>query len=119
VHITILKPIQSNAGVNRVTTKCAMYKRPNDKLAWIDTVGWDDAHFEDDDTFKDILRFIDDNYMTSVKAIIWAVHSNVRCDGLLTSQAKLIDKFAPKEVCIVFGCLQFDIENKTKTSFIH
>ena len=37
-------------------------------------------------------------YMTSVKAIIWNVHPNVRCDAVLTSQAKLINKFAPKEV---------------------
>ena len=75
-----------------------MYKRPNEKLAWIDTIGLDDAYFDDDDTFKDILRFIDDNYMTKVKAIIWTVHPNVRCDGLLTNQAKLIEKFAPKIV---------------------
>ena len=59
-------------------------KRPNDKYAWIDTVGWNDAEFEDDETFKDILRFIDDNYMTSVKAVIWNVHPNVRCDAVLT-----------------------------------
>ena len=30
-------------------------------------VGWNDAEFEDDETFKDILRFIDGNYMTSIK----------------------------------------------------
>ena len=36
--------------------------------------------------------------MTSVKAIIWNVHPNVRCDAVLTSQSKLINKFAPKEV---------------------
>lgn len=91
-------PIQSNAGVSRVTTKCCMYHRPNDKYAWIDTVGWDDAQFEDDETFKDILRFIDENYMTRVKAIVWTIHPNVRCDAVLTSQAKLIDKFSPKDV---------------------
>ena len=91
-------PIQSNAGMARVTTKCSMYKRPNDQYAWIDTVGWSDSQFEDDETFKDILRFIDDNYMTRIKAVIWTVHPNVRCDAVLTSQAKLINKFAPKDV---------------------
>ena len=91
-------PIQSNKGVSRVTTKCCMYHRPNDKYAWIDTVGWDDAQFEDDETFKDILRFIDENYMTNVKAVVWAIHPNVRCDAVLSSQAKLIEKFAPKVV---------------------
>lgn len=91
-------PIQSNSGVSRVTQKCCMYHRPNDEYAWIDTVGWDDAHFEDDETFKDILRFIDDNYLTSVKAFIWTIHPNVRSDAVLTAQARLIDKFCPKDV---------------------
>ena len=91
-------PIRSNAGSSRVTTKCTMYKRPQDQLAWIDTVGWDDAEFEDDETFKSILRYIDDNYLTRVKAIIWNVHPNVRRDALLCNQAKLIDKFAPKDI---------------------
>ena len=47
-------------------------------------MGWNDAEFEDDETFKDILRFIDDNYMTGIKAVIWNVHPNVRCDAVLT-----------------------------------
>ena len=76
----------------------AMYKRPQAKYGWIDTVGLDDANFDDHETFKDILRFIDENYMTSVKAIIWNVNPNVRCDALLTNQAKLINLFAPQEI---------------------
>ena len=36
--------------------------------------------------------------MTSVKAIIWNVNPNVRCDALLTNQAKLINLFAPQEI---------------------
>ena len=91
-------PIQSNAGAKRVTEKCSIYRRPGEKLAWIDTVGWDDIHFEDDETFKIILKFIDDNFLTQIKAVIWNVHPNVRHDALLASQAKLIDKFAPTEI---------------------
>jgi hypothetical protein len=33
---------------------------------WVDTVGWDDAECEDDETFKDILRFIDKYNITKV-----------------------------------------------------
>ena len=36
--------------------------------------------------------------MTSVEAIIWNVNPNVRCDALLTNQAKLINLFAPQEI---------------------
>ena len=88
-------PIQSNAGTRRVTEKCSIYRRPGDPWAWIDTVGWDDAHFEDAETFRTILKFIDDNFLTRIKAVIWTVNPNVRHDALLASQAKLIDKFAP------------------------
>ncbi len=97
-------PIASNSGTNRVTSKCAMYKRPSDREAWIDTVGFDDASLHDQDTFKDILRFIDTNYMTKIKAVVWNVHPNVRADKLLCKQAALIDRFAPKEIwnnCII------------------
>ena len=41
-------PISSNDGTNRVTQKCSMYHRPNDTFAWIDTVGLDDAQFDDE-----------------------------------------------------------------------
>ena len=35
-----------------------MYRRPQAKYAWVDTVGLDDSNFDDQETFKDILRFI-------------------------------------------------------------
>ena len=75
-------PILSNAGAKRVTEKCSIYRRPGEKLAWIDTVGWDDIHFEDDETFKIILKFID----VSIKIII----------RILTSKsAKMFTKYLP------------------------
>ncbi len=36
---------------------------------WVDTVGWDDAECEDDETFKDILRFIDKYNITKVSTV--------------------------------------------------
>ena len=38
-------------------------------IVWVDTVGLDDADLEDDSTFKDILRFINDNSLFNVKGI--------------------------------------------------
>ena len=38
----------------------------DDEPVWVDTVGWDDAECEDDETFKDILRFIDKYNITKV-----------------------------------------------------
>ena len=52
----------------------------------------------DDSTFKDILRFINDNRLLKVKAIIWTVLPNIRKDALLTKQARLIDLFQPSKI---------------------
>jgi len=65
---------------------------------WVDTVGWDDAECEDDQTFKDILIFINKYEITKVSAIIWNIVPNVRRDGLLMGQAHLINKFKEKEI---------------------
>lgn len=64
--------------------------------------------FTDDSTFKDILKFICDNDLLQVKAIIWNVLPNVRRDALLTKQARLIDLFKPKEIWhnVVIVCKQ-------------
>ena len=52
----------------------------------------------DDSTFKDILRFIGDQQLLRVKAIIWNILPNVRKDALLSKQARLIDLFKPRDI---------------------
>ena len=46
-----------------------IYVQDDSEPVWVDTVGWDDAECEDDETFKDILRFIDKYNITKVR--IW------------------------------------------------
>ena len=55
---------------------------------WIDTVGWEDATFDDGDTFRDIVGFLKSNGVTHIKAIIWCVIPNVRRDAALARQVK-------------------------------
>ena len=64
--------------------------------------------FSDDSTFKDILRFICDEELLRVKAIVWNILPNVRKDALLTKQARLINLFKPKEIWhnVVIVCKQ-------------
>ena len=52
--------------------------------------------FLDDSTFKDILRFIGEQQLLKVKAILWCILPNVRRDALLTKQARLIEMFKPR-----------------------
>jgi hypothetical protein len=64
--------------------------------------------FSDDSTFKDILRFICDEELLRVKAIVWNILPNVRKDALLTKQARLINLFKPKDIWhnVIIVCKQ-------------
>jgi len=86
---------KSGSGFERVTKNCEIHRCIQDDSSpvWVDTVGWDDAECEDDETFKDILRFIDKFNITKVKCVIWNISPNVRRDALLTGQARLINMF--------------------------
>ena len=48
-------------GRDRVTVRCDKYtvkEGRKDDPVWVDTVGWDDADLEDENTFKNILRYL-------------------------------------------------------------
>jgi len=51
---------RAGSGTERVTMHCEIHRSLTDdqEPVWVDTVGWDDAECEDEETFKDILRFI-------------------------------------------------------------
>ena len=91
---------RSGSGTERVTRHCHLIRDLRDDAApvWVDTVGWDDAECDDEETFKDILRFINDHDITRVAAIIWNVVPNVRRDALLSKQARLINLFKDEEI---------------------
>ena len=77
----------------------------NEKRVTIDSR----CHFYiDDSTFKDILRFICDEELLRVKAIVWNILPNVRKDALLTKQARLIDLFKPGDIWhnVIIVCKQ-------------
>ena len=114
--------MSSGSGKDRVTVRCDSYSIKTDdqtkeelekyeklnKVTFVDTVGWDDADLEDDSTFKNILKFINDSKLLRVKAIIWSILPNVRKDALLMKQAKMIDLFSPGEIWnnVVIICKQ-------------
>ena len=89
---------RSGAGTERVTRHCHLVEGPNPGEVWVDTVGWDDAEMEDEETFKDILRFISKHDITRVGCIIWNVLPNIRKDALLKKQAALINQFKAEEI---------------------
>ena len=59
---------RAGSGTERVTMHCEIHRSLTDdqEPVWVDTVGWDDAECEDDQTFKNILRFINKYDITKV-----------------------------------------------------
>ena len=92
--------VRSGSGTERVTKNCHLIRdiREDETPVWVDTVGWDDAECDDEETFKDILRYINQYDITRVAAIIWNVVPNVRRDALLKKQAQLINQFKEEEI---------------------
>ena len=62
---------KAGSGTERVTTYCQIHRSLVDdqEPVWVDTVGWDDAECEDDQTFKDILIFINKYEITKVAVV--------------------------------------------------
>ena len=62
---------RAGSGTERVTKNCEIHRSLTDdqEPVWVDTVGWDDADCEDDQTFKDILMFINKYEITKVLII--------------------------------------------------
>jgi len=112
--------VRTSSSIRRETQRCALY-RPSpahpdkniffdipQQLFFVDTVGWDDAELEDEDSFKEILRFINDHNICNIKAVIWTVSPNIRQDKLLNSQAALINQFGDKRIWkrVIITCKQ-------------
>ena len=65
--------------------------------------GWDDAEVEDEETFKNILRFISKNDILRVSCVIWNILPNIRKDALLRKQAQMINLFKASFIIIYNG----------------
>ena len=90
---------RSGSGTDRVTRHCHIIRTPEPGGdVWVDTMGWDDAEVEDEETFKDILRFINKHDITRVRCIIWNILPNIRKDALLKKQAELINLFKAEDI---------------------
>jgi hypothetical protein len=62
-------------------------------------VGYDDStHLTDEESFQDVLKFIDQHDMKKVRAIVWTVMSQERNDARLQRQADFINQFKPGEI---------------------
>ena len=75
---------------------------------WIDTVGWGDRGLEDEESYQDTLRFMENNGINRIKAVIWNIIPNQRKDATMAKEAQFIDKLQPKEIWnrVIIVCKQ-------------
>eukprot|EP00092_Neocalanus_flemingeri_P004094 GFUD01004406.1.p1 GENE.GFUD01004406.1~~GFUD01004406.1.p1 ORF type:complete len:421 (+),score=91.63 GFUD01004406.1:429-1691(+) len=63
-----------------------------DAPKWIDSPGWSDTEGRSDaKVFKELLRHMQNNKLSKVKAVVWCVLPQPRMDSTLQAQAKFID----------------------------
>jgi len=65
---------------------------------WVDNPGWSDTEgASDQHTFKDLLRHLQKERLTSIKAVLWFVMPTPRMDSMLQQQAKFIESFTTED----------------------
>jgi len=73
--------------------------RGPDYPVWVDTIGYDDSFYlTDSDSFKQLLRFLQDQRLLKVRAIVWTVVSQERKDARLRKQAEFINQFKDVDI---------------------
>ena len=88
--------VESSSKSESVTRHCQIFsdQSGDSKPVWIDTVGYDDtSNIDDEETFKNILKFIQKNNLLKIKAIVWTVLPQERKDARLQRQADFINRF--------------------------
>ena len=69
-----------------VTRKCQIFSdlKKSSRPVWIDTVGYDDTtRLDDEESFKSVLKFIQEENLLKIKAIIWTILPQERKDARL------------------------------------
>ena len=78
--------VEVNDQADSVTRKCQIFsdlKKPS-RPVWIDTVGYDDTtRVDDEESFKSVLKFIQEENLLKIKAIIWTILPQERKDARL------------------------------------
>ena len=86
---------------NSVTRKCQIFPDLSNSCqpVWIDTVGYDDtSRIDDEESFKNVLKFIQKEKLLKIKAIIWTILPQERKDARLQRQAEFINRFREQEI---------------------
>lgn len=102
---TIAKYTGQTIGVSKAaeskTRRCDLYTNlhsPDDPV-WIDTVGYDDTfNATDEESFREVLRFIDSHDVKDVHAVIWTILPQERRDQRLQRQADFINQFGEEAI---------------------
>ena len=99
ISILTGQPVQTSNNANSTTKESETFQSclvcPG--MNFVDTRGFEDSEQESDDNiFLDMIRFLNDNNLARMKAVIWCVNPNSKCSATLQRQAKFISSFDPE-----------------------
>ena len=102
------KLVQSDSSANSVTNKCEIFEMKDtfwdqmkrlsnsftnsdcivQSLKFVDTPGWDDSgeKLQDNEIFRNIFRFLRDQGITHIRAIVWTINPEIRMTAGLQRQ---------------------------------
>lgn len=84
-----------------VTKHCQVFPDLNNitNPVWIDTVGYDDSSkVDDNESFKQVLKFIQEQGLHKIKAVVWTILPQERKDARLQKQAEFINRFREEAI---------------------
>jgi len=94
--------VRVSSSAESVTRQCEVFTDPRSGdggAVWIDTVGYDDTGNKDDEEiFRNILKFIQSHDLTKVRAIVWTVLPQERRDARMQRQAEFINRFREENI---------------------
>jgi len=93
--------VEVSSAAQSVTRKCEIFQdlgTPGSPV-WIDTMGYDDTNrVDDEESFKEVLKFIQENHLCKVRAIVWTILPQERKDARLQRQAEFINRFREETI---------------------
>ncbi len=95
VNRVTLQHAEPSDGFERKTQFCQMFHDVESDWSWVDTMGWQDDDCEDAESMEQLLRFLRQEKVSHVGAVIWNVIPNVRKDATVTRHAALVNSLVP------------------------
>ena len=96
ISILTGRQARTGSGADAVTQHCEAFDDITGvtNFRYVDTKGWEDTRLEsDDDVYANKMKFLQENGLKRIQALIWCVEPSERKNATIQRQAKYINDF--------------------------